>query len=213
MSLMLAAALGSRKLEIQTLTSGPWVAPAGVTNLDSVTGEGADGTTGGVSTDTYPAMSVGYSSTGSGATNDGNEWSNFQHVAGNAANVINNSNGSGSFQSGSYTKYANGTGDLSVSNVAFSNAIPGTASSYNSGSWETSGPIGPGDGGQSLVTWNYNTAGSAGSDTTGFGRTFPGGAAGVNAVPATYNNVAVSPGTSYPLSIPAGGSITITYYK
>lgn len=53
---------------------------------------------------------------------------------------------------------------------------------------------------------------TTGASTTGFGKTFPGGTGGA-ATPVTYNSVAVTPGASYPLVIPSGGSITITYYE
>lgn len=53
---------------------------------------------------------------------------------------------------------------------------------------------------------------TTGANTTGFGKTFAGGA-GVAAVAATYANVAVTPGAPYSLTIPSGGYITITYYK
>jgi hypothetical protein len=53
---------------------------------------------------------------------------------------------------------------------------------------------------------------TTGASTTGFGKTFPGGTGGA-ATPVTYNNVAVTPGASYKLVVPAGGSITITYYQ
>lgn len=57
------------------------------------------------------------------------------------------------------------------------------------------------------------TAGNTdGANTTGFGYTFAGGIE-VPATPSTYNNVTVTPNTSYPLVVPSGGSITITYYR
>jgi len=49
-----------------------------------------------------------------------------------------------------------------------------------------------------------------GVNTTGFGYTFPGGG-GVAASVGTYANKEVVPGTVFPLSIPSGGYITITY--
>lgn len=52
-----------------------------------------------------------------------------------------------------------------------------------------------------------NTDGTA---TTGFGYTFAGGVA-APATPVSLANLATTPGTGYPLVIPAGGSITITY--
>lgn len=51
-----------------------------------------------------------------------------------------------------------------------------------------------------------------GANTTAFSLTFPGGA-GVPATPVTYNDVLVTPNAPYSFVIPAGGSVTITYYK
>jgi hypothetical protein len=59
--------------------------------------------------------------------------------------------------------------------------------------------------------WQYIPP-TTGDSTTGFGKTFPGGYGGP-ASPATYNEVAVTPGQSYSLVIPSGGSITISYYE
>lgn len=55
----------------------------------------------------------------------------------------------------------------------------------------------------------YNNP-TTGSPTTAFGYTFPGGTGGA-ATPVTYNNVAVTPGASYSIVVPAGGSVSITY--
>jgi hypothetical protein len=53
---------------------------------------------------------------------------------------------------------------------------------------------------------------TTGSSATGFGKTFPGGTGGP-ASSTSFNNVAVTPGAPYNLVIPAGGSITISYYQ
>ena len=53
---------------------------------------------------------------------------------------------------------------------------------------------------------------TTGASATGFGQTFVGGYGG-SATPRTVNNVAVTPGGSYQLVIPSGGSITISYYQ
>ena len=53
---------------------------------------------------------------------------------------------------------------------------------------------------------------TTGGTTTALGKSFAGGV-GAPATPATHNDVAVTPGGSYPLVIPAGGSISITYYQ
>ena len=70
------------------------------------------------------------------------------------------------------------------------------------------------------VSANYIALGSAGTATTGFGRTFPGGTL-TGTVPfrtavapstTTFTNVAITPGTTYNIVVPSGGSLTITYY-
>lgn len=52
---------------------------------------------------------------------------------------------------------------------------------------------------------------TAGSNSAGFGQTFAGGTPGQQAAPRYVNNIAVVPGGSYFLTIPAGGYITIYY--
>jgi hypothetical protein len=61
--------------------------------------------------------------------------------------------------------------------------------------------------------------GSNGTATTGVGKTFPGGTltgtepyrTTVPAVTTNFTNVAVTPGVSYPIVVPTGGSLTITF--
>lgn len=53
---------------------------------------------------------------------------------------------------------------------------------------------------------------TTGASTTAFGKTFAGGTGGA-ATPVTYNNVALTPGQSYGLVVPTGGSVSITYWK
>lgn len=58
----------------------------------------------------------------------------------------------------------------------------------------------------------YSTSpATTGASATGFGLTFPGGA-GKAATSTAFSNVAVTPGGSYPIVVPAGGSITISYF-
>lgn len=49
-----------------------------------------------------------------------------------------------------------------------------------------------------------------GASTTGFGYTFP-GSSGSASPPASYADIAITPGNSFQLVIPSGGYITITY--
>jgi hypothetical protein len=64
-------------------------------------------------------------------------------------------------------------------------------------------------------TYTSKTTGGSpattGAAASGLGKTFPGGV-GVTATPASYSNVAVTPGSNPPITVPAGASITITYY-
>lgn len=67
---------------------------------------------------------------------------------------------------------------------------------------------------------NGYARGNAGTASTGLGKTFPGGSYtgtypnGVGgAAPTTaFTNVSVTPGASYPIVVPSGGSVTIQYY-
>lgn len=70
------------------------------------------------------------------------------------------------------------------------------------------------------VSANYIDLGSAGTATTGFGRTFPGGTltgtepyrTTVAPSTTTFTNVAITPGATYSIVVPSGGSLTISYY-
>lgn len=55
--------------------------------------------------------------------------------------------------------------------------------------------------------WTYY----GGSDSNGLGYNFPGGASNTAATTSTYNNIAVTPGATYSLSIPGGGYLQLTY--
>lgn len=58
------------------------------------------------------------------------------------------------------------------------------------------------------------TAGSSGADATGFGKTFAGGTPSApTAATTSYPNVAVTPGSSNTIVVPAGATIQITYYQ
>lgn len=56
------------------------------------------------------------------------------------------------------------------------------------------------------------TSPTTGAATTAFGKTFPGGTGGPGSA-TTASNVAVTPGASYSIVVPAGGSLTIIYFQ
>lgn len=55
------------------------------------------------------------------------------------------------------------------------------------------------------------TAATTGASATGFGKTFPGGTGGPAGM-TSFSNTPLSQGAGYSIVVPAGGSITITYY-
>lgn len=57
---------------------------------------------------------------------------------------------------------------------------------------------------------NPGTPPTTGAGATAFGKTFPGGAGGP-ATTTTFSNIAITPGATYNIVVPSGGSITITY--
>lgn len=61
-----------------------------------------------------------------------------------------------------------------------------------------------------IDTGNYVPP-TTGAAATGFGQVFAGGPSGQPAPVSSFINVAVSPDTSYPISVPLGGYITIEY--
>lgn len=65
----------------------------------------------------------------------------------------------------------------------------------------------------------YIAGGSEGTNSSALSYTFPGAtqvgtyptATGQSATPATYNNIAVTPGTNYPIVVGAGGEVRISF--
>jgi hypothetical protein len=53
--------------------------------------------------------------------------------------------------------------------------------------------------------------GTTGANASALGYTFPGGVED-SAPTLTYNNVSVTPGTSYSIVVPSGASVTLQYY-
>lgn len=56
-----------------------------------------------------------------------------------------------------------------------------------------------------------DTGGTTGANATAFGQTFPGGFE-APATETTFTNLAVTPGGSYPITVPVGGGIVTVYY-
>ena len=209
----------------QTFTSSTtWVAPVGVTSLLAVIGKGQDGASDAQGTILAAEVTVSNSSGGgtnslpisaSAAYNTCTQCANAYNVGGfrPAYFAVNRDFQFFSNQTFLWVDnypYGN-TGDFPYYLIAGTWGVVGTPLSGN-------------------LSWpapyvNYAAAGDiiypggAGANTTGFGYTFTGGGVsgsypdqvGIAASPASYSNVAVTPGASYSLSIPASGYITIQY--
>lgn len=62
------------------------------------------------------------------------------------------------------------------------------------------------------ATSKTDTTVTTGGSSTGFGKTFPGGVGGAASVTA-FSNIAITPGATYNIVVPPGGSLTITYFQ
>ena len=214
----------------QTFTSSTtWVAPATVTNLLAVIGKGQDGGSdyqGNISVSTVSITNVA----GTGGTISlPITWSGVANTAKICANVYT----AGGYQLAyhaddrEFTFYSNLTASfVDLNNWSAYTTFPyylvaGTWSlqSYGGAPNPPSGNATYGASGGYYANGDIIYPGGPGANTTGFGYTFTGGgtsgsypnATGDPATPASYTNVAVTPGASYSLSIPAGGYITIQY--
>lgn len=61
-------------------------------------------------------------------------------------------------------------------------------------------------------SYNFNNPATTGAPATGVGKTFPGSTGNVAQTATVFTNVAVTPGASYNIVVPTGGSVTISYY-
>lgn len=62
------------------------------------------------------------------------------------------------------------------------------------------------------TSYDYTNPPTTGASATGLGKTFPGSTGNVAQTPTGFAAVPVTPGTSYNLVVPSGGSLTINYY-
>lgn len=205
-----------------------WTAPSGVNLLASAVGKGADGTS-----DTYYVMSYSWVNSfypGTGGPQPAYlQWGNITADTFSFINTI-NAAGSGPVTlttwGTQYAVYSDNTWDSvpagyvsgGVSTYKFSILtdivwVRGSASYFTTGSGATTGNVLYANGVGNLLG-TADIQGAAGASTTGFSLTFPGGTytspTGNPAPTTTFNNVSVTPGTTY--TIVNNGALTITYY-
>lgn len=216
MSPWLLALIGAgQELVTQTFTSnGSFTVPLGVSKVN-LSGKGQDGAA------SYSGTQLAYAAgdtvtghfNGTGTVSGAYSWSDFQDLASRVAQV--NGGGNGNFYYNIYDGYLNtNTYTLSSAQTTYNDAVPGTASMWTSPGWHVSGAVLGNDYGYSAVqyTQTYTVPATTGANTTGFGKTFPGGAGGPASV-TSFTDVAVTENTSYPVTVPTGGSLTISYYR
>lgn len=207
---MLATSSSAKSLFTETFTANAtWVAPAGVSVLQSAIGHGADGTPGSSTPASRTVVTISYHTSGS-AGGGSIQWESVQGLA-EAVEAEVNANGNAAFDTYTIQVYPDESNTMVVGGGSIAGAILGSASTVTTGAWQESGHIS--GSGTSRVSYLTGTPGVAGADATGFGKTFPGGAPNTAAPTTSFFGVAVTPGNSYAVVAPAGGSITITYLK
>ena len=211
------------KLITETFTSNAtWVAPAGVSVLRTMSGFG-----GAATADTFTA-NLGFAQVGafavglSGLTNAPYaQWADLYAALQAEIATVTGNTGVNLLTSNNLN-YGIGTDDTWNSSTTPRNEwVSGSGYSLTTiGSPQTTGNILHSDGTDYwLVVVSGYELGSNGAATTGVGRTFPGGTltgtepfrTTVAPVTTTFTGVAVTSGVSYPIVVPSGGSLTITY--
>lgn len=229
---MFSATKGARsgKLITQTFTSNTtWTAPLTTGYLVSAAGYGSAATS-----DAYTStLSIGnFGAFPTGGTNRTNppfaQWADVYSALVSAQNTIAANSGTNlvSFTVSARPYFIGSDDTWDDLSVGLSYWIAGsTYTTTPSGSPPTSGNITYTSLGGSFKGWTLQTPGyvlgSAGSAATGFGKTFPGGTltgseptrTAVAASTTTFTNVPVTPGASYAIVVPSGGSLTITYIE
>lgn len=208
---LLAMISGKRRVVTETFTSSQtWVCPFGVSLLNTLTGEGQDGSSPSTPSANDMIINVTYQTSGSSGGGPVT-WANFDSQVDGWVSTL-NSTGSVTYTRALVDAYPDESALVtSSSSVPLTGVVPGSAYKVTFGAWASSGAITAS--GDAAIYYNYYLAGAAGANTTGFGYTFAGGAASTAATPVEYLNVPVTGGASYALVVPAGGSITITYFR
>lgn len=222
---MFAASKSASGGTLQTVTftsNTTWVAPTGVSVLRTMSGYG-----GAATADTFTA-NLGFAQIGAFAVGLSSldnppyaQWADLYAARQAEIATITGNTGVNLLTFNSLT-YGIGTDDTwNSATTSGSKWVSGSSYSITTqGSPQTSGDILYSDGTDYwlIVVSGYNL-GSNGAATTGVGKTFPGGTlsgsapyrTAVAAVTTSFTNVPVTPGVSYPIVVPSGGSLTITY--
>ncbi|NHZ83780.1 hypothetical protein F2P44_31605 [Massilia sp. CCM 8695] len=190
-------------------TSGTWVAPATTTMVDALSGRGSNGTSSSVVGSSAITVYVFYNTSGSGGTAGNYGWPSANTLLDSTKSSI-NAGGNLTYTEYQIFQYSNNTYRVETFTRSLSGVIGSSAGSYGAGGWTPFGNISAG--GEGVVTWNHTGPPTNGDPSTALGKTFPGGTGGP-APTTNFTSVAVTPGTSYDIVVPPGGTITFSYYQ
>lgn len=210
---------GALNLTTVTFTSnGTWVAPTGVFIVPTLTGRGQDGSSQPV------IVAPNYGAIRTGGTFTYPAYADWGGIYGTAVDVRNTiSSYIGILGPSSYLELYQIL--VSVSNSSWEEStaqygdlsgvyITGVSSLSTIGNAATSGNIVGSSLAVGLNAWTFAiyaaTPSFVGASSTALGQTFPGGN-NTTAPTLTFNNIAVTPGTSYPIVVAPGGFVTIQY--
>jgi hypothetical protein len=228
--------ISSFDLTTVTFTSnGTWVAPTGVGEVVTLTGSGSPGVSDSSGTQGVITTGVTAVSTSPSSTPITRTWQDYISYTQGFINTMNSGVG---VQTITVPYYTSNKVDITPSNTGFQDLTTSGGSTLTYVASPTGAVIAlsgfPPTGVSPTSVINYADAalnpvwgiiiisytayfyGYAGSDSSGLGYTFPGGAyaggTGYPAVPATYSNIPVTPGASYSIVVPSGGSVSISYF-
>lgn len=210
---------GALNLTTVTFTSnGTWVAPTGVFIVPTLTGRGQDGSSQPV------IVGTSYGAVKTGGTFTYPAYADWSGIYGTAVSVRDTIAAAiGGFGPSSYLALYQILVSATNSSWEESTAqyddlsgvyITGVSSLSASGGAATSGNIVGPSLPAGVSAWSFAiyaaTPSFVGASSTGLGQTFPGGN-NTTAPTLTFNNIAVTPGTSYPIVVAPGGFVTIQY--
>jgi hypothetical protein len=219
---------GGTLTSVTFTANGNWVAPSSTTNVVTASGKGAPGVSDYVGT----VYSASYLANRNLVSSPSAPYAQWSTLYGNYNSLLS------ALSSLTYPHYAP-TSLLpyySATNVAGNDTWENTTYNFvgaayyltgyatsTIGSPSTSGNITysslTSTSGWTIDAYGY-ISGGAGASSTALGQTFPGGGysgsypngTGSAASTTTYTNIAVTPGASYPIVVPSGGSVTLEYY-
>lgn len=215
---------GAPQLKVQTFfSSTTWVAPGGTTKIISMSGRGSAATS-----DTYyPSLSVasaGVNLTGGPNTNPPYaDWGSLYARITGATSTISANSGVNKCNFYPLFYYVGPDNTWSSVDLSYEYWISGNSFTVSTfGSPQTSGNVLYSQG---SASWNVTTAGyllgTDGVASSAFGYNFPGGTlsgtepyrTGSSAPITSYDNIPVTPGTSYGIFVGGGGGsfVTIRY--